>query len=148
MPYAFKPSERGFTIIEVIIAAMIMTTVCVGTLTVFSHVVMINTGNNLRSEAQSVLQQEVEYYRGLTFSPGGADANLNSGTVTRPQRTAADGQVFNISVTIANLYPTVGAANGVATYKEIRITATPATAKSGWLADLRTSITIQRVRSN
>ncbi|MBA3352180.1 MAG: type II secretion system protein, partial [Blastocatellia bacterium] len=55
----------GFTLIEVILAGGIMIILCVGTLTVFSHAVRINSGNNLRAQAQSVLQEEVEYYRSL-----------------------------------------------------------------------------------
>src|SRR5215203_6733339 len=60
-----RRSERsgtalGFTIPEVIIAGTIMIVICVGTLTVFSYVVKINRGNNLRMQALSVLQAKVE----------------------------------------------------------------------------------------
>src|SRR6188768_339013 len=92
--------ECGFTLVEVIIAAGIMIILCIGTLSVFTHAVKVNTGNNLRSQAQSVLQQEVEYYRSLKFVPGAqttADltnhrlAEIYAGTISRPARTAADG---------------------------------------------------------
>ncbi|HEX3100986.1 MAG TPA: type II secretion system protein, partial [Pyrinomonadaceae bacterium] len=106
-----KPvTDDGFTLVEVLIAGAIMIILCVGILTVFSYAVKVNSGNNLRIQAQSVLQQEVEYYRSLKFVPGaettadlpnhrrpelyGSSAGI---TYTRPQRTAADGQVFNIT---------------------------------------------------
>ena len=59
-----------------------MIVLCVGTLTVFSYAVRINRGNNLRTQALSVLQLEVEYYRSLKFVPVGTDAALNHGTYT------------------------------------------------------------------
>ncbi len=147
---------RGFTIVEVIVAAGIMIILCVGTLNVFTHAVKINSGNNLRAQAQSVLQQEVEYYRGLTFKPGAettADlvnhrsTDLYAGNIARPQRTSADGTVFNLTVTVVNVSP-IGADEAHCKYKEITITAAPAVARTGWLANLRTNLTVQRVRAN
>ena len=61
---------HGFTLVEVIVAASIMIILCVGILTVFSYVVKVNRGENLRAQALSVMQAEVEYYRGLKFVPG------------------------------------------------------------------------------
>lgn len=148
--------EGGFTLIEVIIAGSIMIILCIGTLTVFSHAVKINSGNNLRAQAQSVLQQEVEYYRSLKFVPGletqadlvnHRNADLYAGNIARPQRTSADGKVFNITVTVTNVAPG-GADEAHCKYKEITIAATPAAAQTGWLANLRTNVTVQRVRAN
>ena len=159
-----KYREAGFTLIEVMVAGAIMIIICVGTLTVFSHAVMINTGNNLRSQAQTVLQAEVEYYRSLKFVPGaGTSADLpnhrssdlygSSGgtTVTRPQRTSSDGMVFNMTAVVRNVSPS--AVEEDCKFKEITVTATPVIPESsrpGWVsnANLRTSITFQRVRSN
>jgi prepilin-type N-terminal cleavage/methylation domain-containing protein len=152
--------KNGFTLIEVMIAASIMIILAVGTLAVFSHAARINAGNNMRSQAQSVLQQEIEYYRSLRFVPGAettADlsnhrsADLYAGTVSRPARTSSDGQVFNMSVTITNLTPSTE--ERLVRYKEIRITATPVIpegSRPGWLSDanLRTDVTFQRVRAN
>ncbi len=50
----FERSRRGvkgFTLIEVMIAASIMIILSVGTLAVYSHASRINAGNNLRSQA-------------------------------------------------------------------------------------------------
>lgn len=160
--------QNGFTLIEVIIAGAIMIILCIGTMTVFTHAVKINSGNNLRSQAQSVLQAEVEYYRSLKFVPGAqTTADLpnhrNSDlygspdpgtTITRPQRTSSDGQVFNLTVVVKNLqYATGGNDEAHCTFKEITVTAVPVLAESsrpGWVsnANLRTNVTFQRVRAN
>ena len=161
--------ESGFTLIEVMIAAAIMIILCIGTMTVFEHAVKINYGNNMRSQAQSVLQAEVEYYRSLKFIAGGEsgtncpsyrssdlcgpNTGLGLNPITRPQRTSSDGQVFNISVTVKNLQFSSATDEVHATYKEITVTATPVlaqTARPGWLSDatLDTKITFQRVRAN
>lgn len=142
--------KRGFTLIEVLIAASIMIILCVGTLSVFSYAVKINAGNNLRSQALTVLQAEAEYYRSLKFVPGAgvSDPQLNAGTYNRPPRTSADGTVFNLTVTITNKYPLTGATNANATLKEITINTVMANPQPGWLANLRTDLTILRVRSN
>lgn len=142
-----RRGSRGFTVPEVIIAGLIMIVLCVGFLTVYSTVVERNRGENLRMQALSVLQKEVEFYRSLKFVPVGTSTQLYAGSYPNVRtRTSRDGRVFNISVTITNL-PS-GATEANCKYKEITITAVPAQAESGWLANLRTNITLQRVRSN
>lgn len=141
--------RNGFTIPEVIVAGIIMIILCVGTLTAFTFAVRVNRGNNLRMQALSVLQLEVEYYRSLRYTPAAPDPGLNEGTYTNVrQRTAADNRVFNITVVIANTSP-ASATNATATFKQITITATPVVAENeGWLQNLNTNVTLQRVRSN
>ncbi len=157
----WKPgSSDGFTLIEVIIACGIMVILCVGTLTVFSHASRINTGNNLRAQAQSVLQKEAEFYRSLKFIPGAETAldlpnhratilqgSAAGVTYTLPQRTSADLKVFNMTATVKNL-AVPNTVEETCRFKEITITAVPATAQTGWLANLNTTLTIQRVRGN
>ena len=140
--------SAGFTIPEVIVAGSIMIVLCVGTLTVFSYVVKINRGNNLRMQALTVLQLEVEFYRSLKFVPVGTDARLNQGTYTNVrQHTTPDGRVFNVTVVITN--QPAGTADSACTFKEIVITATPVVAeREAWLQNLHTDVTVQRVRSN
>jgi prepilin-type N-terminal cleavage/methylation domain-containing protein len=145
--------ESGFTLVEVVIASVIMVILCVGTLTVFSYAVRVNRGNNLRAQAMSILQKEVEYYRSLKFVPVGSSAELNAGTFTNLRtRTSPDGRVFNISVTIDNDPLTTGVQttplDADCKFKEITITVVPQVAETSWLANLKTDVTIQRVRAN
>jgi type II secretory pathway pseudopilin PulG len=144
-------NERtGFTLIEVMVAAMLMIILAVGLLSVTSHVVKLNRGNNIRIQAQSALQAEAEYYRSLRFVPVGSDTAVNAGTYTRPNRVTADNSNFAISVVIINKNLVNGSTSNdaTATLKEITIAATPAVAQTGWLANLNTNMTIQRVRAN
>jgi type II secretory pathway pseudopilin PulG len=147
--------SAGFTLIEVIIATTLLIILLTGILSVFSYVNKINRGENLRAQAFSVLQNEIEYYRSLKFVPIGTSAELYAGDYQNPRtRTSADNKVFNISVKIDNDPYTAGLQTSAAVpeatckFKEITITATPQTAETGWLANLKTDITIQRVRSN
>ena len=140
-------SETGFTLVEVVIAAVILSIVLVGTFAVYTHATRVNRGNALRAQALTVLQSEVEFYRGLRFVPVGSSTLLNAGTYTNVRtRTSPDGRVFNISVSISN-FP-AGSSDAVCRFKEITITALPQVAETGWLANLGTSLTVQRVRSN
>ncbi len=147
-----KPDgERGFTIPEVIVAGSIMIIIAVGVLTAYVQAIKLNRGNELRMQALSVLQQEVEFYRSLKFIPVGSDAAIAGGSYPRPNRTSASGRVFSINVTIDN-FPFDGNLDNdetTTTFKEITIVATPLVAENeGWLQDLNTRVTVQRVRSN
>jgi type II secretory pathway pseudopilin PulG len=137
----------GFTIVEVIVAASIMIILCLGLLSVSSYVIKINRGENVRLQAMSVLQRDAEYIRSLKFIPVGSSTELNAGTYSNVRtRTSSDGRVFNISVTIVNL-PS-GTSDAACKFKEIRVTAVPQSAETGWLANLNTTVAFQRVRSN
>jgi len=148
-----RTGQGGFTLPEVLVAGSILIVLCVGTLSVFTYVSNINRGNNLRMQALSVLQYEVEYYRGLKFVPDSATRSAELNGINRTNlrtRTSADGQVFNIWVTIDNdpTAPNVQTNNNDTTkFKEIKIEAIPQNPGS-WQQNLRTDVTIQRVRSN
>lgn len=149
--------ERAFTIPEVIVAGFILIIICIGTAQTFTFATRINRGNNLRMQALSVLQREVEEFRSFKFTPlnpdprlaGRIDPNYKSGGAAP---VSADGRAFNISVTIDNDVNTAGIQTGnegTTTYKEITIRAVPQVAENeGWLQNLGTEVTIQRVRSN
>jgi len=145
-------TAAGFSLVEVIIAGIVMIILCIGTMTVFTHAVKINRGNNLRSQAQTVLQQEAEFYRSLKFIPIGSDTQLNGGTYDNVRtRTTPDGRAFYVSVTIDNDPYAAGLQTGSESnckFKEIKITTVPVAPESGWLSDLNTTITLQRVRTN
>jgi len=140
----------GFTLIEVIVAGTLMIILAIGILTVSSTAVKLNKGNNLRIQAQSALQAEAEYYRSLKFVPVGSDPAMNANTYTRPNRVTVDNSNFAITVQVINKNLVNGSAStdATATLKEITITATPVVTQTGWLADLKTNLTIQRVRAN
>ena len=148
-----RRAEKGFTIPEVIVAGMIMIILCVGILTAYTHVVNLNRGNNIRSQALTVLQREVEEFRSFRFVPGTTDNRLFAGDYPNYKTgvTSADGIPFNISVNVSNdpnntFDPDPNEAN--CRFKQITITAVLQNPETGYLSDLRTTVTIQRVRSN
>jgi prepilin-type N-terminal cleavage/methylation domain-containing protein len=153
-------AASGFTLIEVIVAASLMVILAVGVLSVFSYATKLNAGNALRAQAQTVLQKEVERYRAMKFVPSNPprDAALNATASTgvtftcdgTARCTSQDGTQFNIKVTITNLPSPAGAAttDDSAPLQQIVLEATPKIARQGWLANLRTSVTLIRVRSN
>lgn len=145
----------GFTLIEVILAGSIMIILCVGILTVFSYTIKLNRGENFRMQALSVLQQEVELYRAAPFVPGTTDPMLIAATKpsTRANVLSADGTRFNVTTEwidndVTTPYPTVETSETNCKFKEIKISAVLANPQTGWLANLKTEVTIQRVRSN
>lgn len=139
--------QSGFTLIEVIVASVILSIVVVGTFAAYTHAVRVNTGNNLRAQALTVLQAEVEFYRGLRFVPVGSSTALNEGDYPDIRKPiSADGRKFVVSVKIVNL--PAGTSDADCRFKEITISAVPDIPETGWLANLGTSLTVQRVRSN
>ncbi|MEP7212303.1 MAG: type II secretion system protein [Acidobacteriota bacterium] len=161
-----KRSEQGFTLPEVIVAGGIMIVLCVGVLSVYSYVVKLNVGNNIRAHALTVLQREVEEFRSFRFVPGTTDARLNAGSYPNYKTgvlsvnpdgiigNADDGIRFNISVTVDNdPSNSVGTApdsisNADCRFKQIEITAVMQNPQTGWMSQLHTDVTIQRVRAN
>lgn len=146
-------NQSGFTIPEVIVAGSIMIILCVGIMSAYVYAIKINRGNNLRMQALAVLQLEVEYYRSLRFTPASPDPELAGASYTNVrQRTSADGRQFNISVVIDNEPFGDGVLNNnesTCTFKQITITAVPVVDEAdGWLQNLGTDVTLQRVRSN
>src|SRR3954469_2813345 len=86
----------GFTLVEVLMAAVLMIILCVGILTLARTAGKLNQGNNLRIQAQTALRAEAEYYRRLKFVPVGSDTAMNANTYTRPNRITADNTNFAI----------------------------------------------------
>jgi Tfp pilus assembly protein PilV len=148
--------EAGFTIPEVIVAGAIMVVVCIGILNVYSYVATLNRGNNIRTQALTVLQLEVEEFRSFRFVPGTTDNRLLAGNYPTYKTgvLSADNIPFDISVQVDNdPNNTVGPAlNAISDtncrFKQITITAVMHNPQQGWLSQLNTSVTIQRVRSN
>jgi prepilin-type N-terminal cleavage/methylation domain-containing protein len=149
--------ERGFTLIEVIVAASLLIILCVGTIMVFSQAIKLNRGNDIRMQALTVLQKQVENYRALKYQPVNPDPLLAGHTLTTVATAvpSANGTLFDVTVSIDNDPYTDGIQTATSapavpeadcTFKEITIEATPHNPQSGWLADLKTRVSFRRVR--
>jgi Tfp pilus assembly protein PilV len=156
--------EDGFTLVEVIIALVILMISVMGIFAVFTYATVYNTGNSMRSQALSILQQEVEKIRSAKFTPTITD-NYTPGTPddgrrdlrggTKPTRpaTALNGTTYTVQTIVDN----DPFATGVQTetdvpnpkLKEITITVTPQSSTPGsWVVANPIRVVFRRVRAN
>lgn len=150
-----KKGEDGFTLIEAVIAITVMTVSLLSIVTVFTYAVRYNTGNNTRSQALSVLQQQVELLRSAKFTPQTTDSLLLGGTrILSPNATAADGSQYQVRIQVDNdpFLPNVQdetPPHNTKKLKEITLTITPLTnSQNGWVRAIPTTVVLRRVRGN
>src|SRR5688500_7917472 len=158
--------EDGFTLIEAVIALVILLIVVTGIFAAFTYSATLNTGNSRRSQALSVLQKEVELLRSAKFvhqTFGGADSytpvdcddtrrNL-TGTAAGVPRTmhcpAIDGMTYTIQTEIDDDPFTAGQQIDATKHlKEIRVTVTQPARPGSWETAYVTRAIFRRVRSN
>jgi type II secretory pathway pseudopilin PulG len=148
--------EKGFTLPEVIIAGVIMIILGVGLLSAYTFVIKLNHISNVRAQALTVLQREVEQFRSFRFVPGTTDARLNAGDYPNYKigELSVDGFSFNISVKVDNdpfddpADPLTDIPDIDCKFKQIKIVAVLQNAPADWSSNLSTEVEIQRVRSN
>lgn len=149
-----KSGEDGFSIIEAIIAITILTISLLSVVTIFAYSVRYNAGNNKRSQALAVLQQQVEVLRSVKFTPQTTDPLLLGGTRILPSpATAADDTKYQVEIRVDNdpnmpeLQDETPPHN-TKKIKEITLTITPQAAQNGWVTALPTTVVLRRVRGN
>lgn len=146
--------ESGFSLIEVIIALVILMIAVMGVFAAFTYSTVYNSGNSRRSQALSVLQEEVEFLRSLKFNPLPAVINtrLAGGVKAQRTRTAADGATYLVDVTVDDDPFTPNTPdpqiNNASTIKEITLVVTPLGSDNTWVTANRTRVIFRRVRSN
>ena len=158
--------ESGFTLIEAVIALVILMIVVTGIFAAFTYSVTLNTGNSRRSQALSVLQKEVELLRSAKFvheANGGADSytptdcndprrNLTGTPAGFPRVLvcpAIDGMAYMIETEIDDDPFTAGQQIDATKHlKEIRVTVTQPARPGSWETAYVTRAIFRRVRSN
>src|SRR5688572_5496764 len=145
--------ERGFSLVEIMIALVILLIAVMGVFAAFTYATIYNTGNSRRSQALSVLQQEVELLRSLKFNPPPAviDPALAGGVKATRTRTFTDVDNFRylVDVTVDDDPFTAGVQTDAArTIKEITLIVTPLGRNNTWETANRTQVIFRRVRSN
>jgi type II secretory pathway pseudopilin PulG len=159
-------SEAGFTLIEAVIALVILMIVVTGVFAAFTYAATLNTGNSRRSQALSVLQKEVELLRSAKFvnqAGGGADSYTPTdcndprrnllGTATGTPRIldcpAIDGMTYRIQTEIDDDPFTAGQQiDATQNLKEIKVTVTQPARAGSWETAYVTQAIFRRVRSN
>jgi Tfp pilus assembly protein PilV len=119
-------AERGFTLIEVCIAMIVMMVVALASAGLFFHSVKNNSGARSRTVALAVAQQQMEQLRNASFNNLEATITANGGS---PKVVTVDGRRFNV-ITAVSYSP---AAPATPLVKRITLTVTPQNANGiGW----------------
>jgi Tfp pilus assembly protein PilV len=143
--------ERGLSLVEVVVALLVLMVAVLGVFAAFTYSTIYNTGNSRRSQALSVLQAEVETLRSVKFNPPPAviDATLAGGVKADKTVVAADGSSYLVQTTVDDDPFTAGVqTDATKTLKEITITVTPFGANGTWVTANATRTVFRRVRSN
>jgi prepilin-type N-terminal cleavage/methylation domain-containing protein len=159
-PISPSQNAKGFSLIEVMIALIVIMIAMLGVFTVFTYAIMYNAGNRSRSEAVAVLQQEVERIRAAKFNTTTTDAILLGGVQTQRTITGSAGSTFTVDVSVDNAPDVAGVqdeayqcltpqnTNIPCTLKEIVMTVRLAAPSPGWQTAVPATVTIRRVRGN
>jgi prepilin-type N-terminal cleavage/methylation domain-containing protein len=153
--------QKGFTLVEVVIAMLIIMVSFLGVFATFTYAIQYNAGNKSRSQALSLLQEEVEKIRAAKFTSNGApDAVLLGGQQPARAVTLPDGRAYSVTINVDN-DPTVPGWQGEShvcqspqgaaipcTIKEIEVTVRLASPTAGWQVAVPVRVLMRRVRGN
>lgn len=126
-----KQRERGFTLLETTAALLVMMIGGLGICAVFTYAITNNTGSRDRAAALAVAQQQMEFYRTLTFLDPALTATV--GTPAPVIVNSAD-RTFSVRTTITNT---------TSSLKTISIQVTPLLSTDPW-AQGTVEISVQR----
>ena len=141
--------ESGFSLIEVMIAMVILLVGLLGVTISYSWAVKFNAGNNLRMQSLAILQQETEQFRSAKFTSVVTDQVLVGGVKTEKTVTTLDGNKFTIETTVDDDPFTNGVqVNQSKTLKDITITVSGENRAQTWITAVPATVTLRRVRGN
>ncbi len=152
--------EDGFSLVEAVVALVILLIVVSGVFVTFTYAVNYNAGNNTRAQALAVLQQEVELMRSAKFTPAKTDnypivtpddgrRDITGGVKTARIVTAANGNSFKVQTTVDDDPFTAGVqVDSTKTIKEITVTVTLNNPTPGWQTAVPATIVLRRVQAN
>ncbi|HSK73796.1 MAG TPA: type II secretion system protein, partial [Pyrinomonadaceae bacterium] len=97
-----KNKEDGFSLVEVVAAMAILLVALLGIFVSFTYAITYNAGNNSRSQALAILQQEVEKIRSSKFTPDATvtDSILKGGVKPTVPKTLPNGNKFKVDITV------------------------------------------------
>lgn len=163
--------EGGFTLIEMIIALLILFIVVMGVFAAVTYATKFNYGNSQRSQGLSVLQREVELLRSAKFTPAtvsqtttptptcatpdNGSRDITGGTKAPEVRCGVDGTLYQVVTQIDDdpTTPNVVDTDVVSIYhpslKEIKVEVIPAGAKPNeWVTANKIVAVFRRVKAN
>lgn len=146
---SISSGKEGFTLVEVVVAMVILLIALLGVFITFTYAVNYNAGNNSRSEALAIMQQEVEKMRSAKFTPAITDSILKGGKKIPFIVTGDSRNRFKVQITVDDdpIAPDIQTDN-TKTIKEVSITVTLDKPTPGWQTAVPATVILQRVRSN
>lgn len=147
---AARRSEAGFTLLETVIAMIVMMVVGLGASSLFLYSITNNSAAASRTQALAIAQQQVEQLRSVAWDDPLLNATVNPVTTTIMSGGGAGAGVvdsqyrFTISKTVTAQNNVTVNGNTRPTSKLITITVTPVTNNATWSAG---AVTITTTRS-
>ena len=109
-------SEKGFTILEIVIALVIMMVVGLAAVGGFAFAIRYNSAASDRAASMSIANSAIEKFRAIPFT----DAALTAGTTTTTVSDGA-GRTYTLTTTVADAI----VVSGKTTLKSITVVVTP-----------------------
>jgi len=145
-------TSAGFTLIETCCAMVIILISLLGVAWAFTYAINYNAGNQSRSQALALLQQELEQLRAAKFTPTLTDTLLTGGTKAPLSIVSTTGTRFRVQIAVDNDPFTAGVQDDIdvpnTTLKEISVTTQLDSPSPGWQTALPTIVVLRRTRGN
>jgi Tfp pilus assembly protein PilV len=145
-----QTNQCGFSLIEAVIALLLMLVVALGSASLFSFSIYNNSGGSDRATSLAIAQQELERLRSARFNSTTTDASLSGGTRVQTG-LVRDQRKFKMTVTIDDNPSTATTDIDPATsLKGITVAVVPQSILRGWAFGAGGTITLitQRSRSD
>jgi len=140
-------TERGFTLLEAVIALLLMTIVALGSATLFSFSIYNNSGASDRATSMAIAQEALEVLRSAQLNSTVTDPALAGGT-TSQLNIIRGGRKFNLTKTIDDDPATNGnQINAATNFKTITVTVVPQLTGRGWANGAGGAVTLITQRS-
>jgi Tfp pilus assembly protein PilV len=145
-PGKHASGELGFSLLEAVIAMLLMTIVALGSASLFSYSIYNNSGASDRNTSIAIAQEALELLRTAQFNSTGTAASLAGGPssqngIVRGRRT------FNLTKMIDDDPNTpLNQVNAASNFKTITITVTPWAPRS-WAVGAGGAVTLTTQRS-
>ena len=147
LPLKRAAREDGFTLLEAVIALLLMTIIALGSASLFSYSIYNNSGASNRATSIAIAQEALELLRSAQYNATTTDATLAGGTTTQTG-IVRGGRSFDLTKTIDDDPSTSGTqVNAASNFKTITITVAPQLTGKGWARGAGGTITLITQRS-
>jgi len=106
MLYFFKfktERHRGFTLVEVLVGAFILSMVCIGIYGGFVSVIKIVSAARVKTDAMLLANEQIEIARNLPYTDVGIITGIPVGLIPREQTLTRGGASFKVTTSVRNI---------------------------------------------